>query len=128
MSNHNWLKENLDYGKELASSALKGADTARREVLHETEVVSEISRAAKESWQPAVIGAVVGALVAYLTDDRKSSRTIVAGGIVGAAVGFSGGVIWGSRSVTGPIAHGALKKVNEVRDQHWLEKNPVVYG
>ena len=80
MSNHNWLKENLDYGKKLASSALKGADTARREVLHENEVVSEISRAAKESWQPTVIGAVVGALVAYLTDNRKSSRTIVAGG------------------------------------------------
>jgi uncharacterized protein YcfJ len=128
MSNQNWLKENLDYGKELASSALKGADTARREVLHEHEVVSEISRAAKDSWQPAIIGAVVGALVAYLTDERKSSRTIAAGGVVGAAVGFSGSVIWNSRAVTGPIAKGAIKRVNETRDQHWLEKNPVVYG
>ena len=127
MSNQNWLKENLEYGKELASSALKGADSARHDVLA-GDGLSEISRAAKHSWQPAVIGACVGALVAYLTDDRKSARTALAGGLVGAAVGFSGGVLWGSRSVTGPIAQGALKQVNQVRDKHWLDKNPVVYG
>ena len=68
------------------------------------------------------------ALVAYLTDERKSSRTVLAGGVVGAAVGFSGSVIWNSRAMTGPIAKGAIKQVNETRDQHWLEKNPVVYG
>lgn len=127
MSNQNWLKDNLEYGKELASSALKGADSARHDVLT-GDGVSEISRAAKDSWQPAVIGAVVGALVAYMTDERKSAKTALAGGLVGAAVGFSGGVIWGSRSVTGPIAKGAMKQVTQTRDKHWLDKNPVVYG
>ena len=127
MSNQNWLKENLEYGKELASSALKGAESARHDVLAE-DGLSEISQAAKDAWQPAVIGACVGALVAYLTDERKSSRTALAGALVGAAVGFSGGVIWGSRGVTGPIAKGALKQVNQARDKHWLDKNPVVYG
>lgn len=127
MSNQNWLKENLEYGKELANSALKGADSARQGVLA-ADGVSEISRAAKESWQPAVIGACVGALVAFMTDERKSAKTALAGGLVGAAIGFSGGVIWGSRNVTGPIAREALKQVNQTRDKHWLDKNPVVYG
>lgn len=127
MSNQNWLKENLEYGKELGRSALKGADSARHEVLGE-DGLSEISRAAKDSWQPAVIGACVGALVAFLTDEKKSGRTALAGGLLGAAVGFSGGVLWGSRSVTGPIAKGAMKQVNQARDKHWLDKHPVVYG
>ena len=128
MSNQNWLKENLEYGKELAGSALKGASAARQEVFDEGEVASEISKAARDSWQPAVIGACVGALVAYLTDERRSAKTAVVGGVLGAAVGFSGGVIWGSRGVTAPIARGAMKQVNELRDKHWLEKHPVVYG
>lgn len=127
MSNQNWLKQNLEYGKELASSAIQGADSARHDVLA-ADGISEISRAARDSWQPAVIGACVGALVAYMTDDRKSARTALAGGLVGAAIGFSGGVLWGSRGVTGPIAKGALNKVNQTRDKHWLDKNPVVYG
>ncbi len=127
MSNQNWLKENLDYGKELASSALKGAESAGHEVWA-GEGASELSRAAKESWPPALIGAVVGALVAYLTDERKSAKSALAGGLVGAAVGFSGGVIWGSRGVTAPIAKSALKGVSQARDKHWLDKNPVVYG
>ena len=127
MSNQHWLKENLEYGKDLAASALKGADSARHEIL-DRGAVPELTRAARESWQPAVIGACVGALVAYLTDDRKSAKTALAGGLVGAAVGFSGGVIWGSRNVTGTIAKGALNQVNQTRDKRWLDKNPVVYG
>lgn len=128
MSNQNWLKENLEYGKELAGGAIKGATQAGRDTFHEGDVASQLSNAAKHSWQPAVIGGCVGALVAYLTDERRSAKTALVGGVLGAAVGFSGGVLWGSRTVTGPIARGAMKQVNELRDKHWLEKNPVVYG
>lgn len=127
MSNQNWLASNLEYGRALASSALKGAGSAGNDVLA-GDGASEISRAAKDAWPPAVIGACVGALVAFMMDERKSAKTALAGGLVGAAVGFSGGVIWGSRNVTGPIAKGALKQVNQARDKHWLDRNPVIYG
>ena len=86
----------------------------------------EISRAAQDAWQPAVIGACVGALVAYLTG--RKSRNRAGGRLGGRGGGLQRRVIWGSRSVTGPIAEGAWKQVNQARDKHWLDRNPVVYG
>ena len=122
------LKSGIDYSMDLVESAFEGVKEARRETFDEGELATELTEALEDAWRPAVIGAFAGALVAYLTDERKSGRHALAGAVVGAAVGFSGGMIWGSRHVTGTLARGAAKSVGRMHDRRWLERNPIVYG
>lgn len=122
------LKAGLDYGKELMESAYEGVREAREDEFGEGEIAEELREALEDSWRPALIGACAGALVGYVTDKERSSKSIMAGVLVGAAVGFAGSLLWGSRHVTGTLAKGAVKGVGRMQDRRWLEKNPVVYG
>jgi len=122
------LKAGLDYGKDLVGSAYEGAREAQADEFDEGELVDELREALDESWRPALIGACAGALVGYVTDRERSTGNVLAGLLVGAAVGFAGSLVWGSRHVTGTLAKGAVKGVGRMRDRRWLEKNPVVYG
>ena len=57
-----------------------------------------ISRSARASWAPTVIGAGVGALCALLAQRRKPRPlAVVAMGVVGGFVGFTAGVAWETR-------------------------------
>ena len=128
MSIGNWVKENIEYGRELIDSGLEGATAARRELLDDETIAAELGRAAKESWKPAALGAIVGALTAVLLDDEKPTRSAIVGGLLGGVLGYSGGVAWETRRVTGPLARGAAKSIGAVRDARWLEKNPITYA
>jgi len=48
--------------------------------------------------------------------------------LLGAAIGFSTGMAWGTRRLTGDMARGAKKNIDTARDAHWLEKNPIDYA
>lgn len=122
------LKAGLEYGKELVESAYEGAREAQTDEFDEGELTEELREVLEDSWRPALIGACAGALVGYVTDRERSSSNVLAGLLVGAAVGFAGSLVWGSRHVTGTLAKGAVKGVGRMRDRRWLEKNPVVYG
>ncbi|QOY88628.1 hypothetical protein [Paludibaculum fermentans] len=123
-----WVKSNIEYGRDLVESGLEGASTVRKASFRDDEIAGEFSRAAEESLLPTLLGICIGAAAGYITDDRKSKRGALIGGVVGGAIGFTGGLAWGSRRVTGALAGGAIKKINAARDEHWLEKHPVVYG
>jgi len=123
-----WVKSNLEYGRDLAEAGLEGATTVRKASFQDEELAGEFSRAAQESMLPLLLGVCIGAAAGYITDDRKSSRGALIGGVVGGAIGFTGGMAWGSRRVTSALAGGAMKRINATRDEHWLEKHPVVYG
>jgi hypothetical protein len=123
-----WVKSNINYGRELAESGIAGASAARRRIAEEGDLASELATAAVQSWKPAVACAVLGAVVGYLGDDRKMRRGALLGGIIGASVGFIGGVAWESRQITSTIARSAVREVNSRRDSRWLEENPIDYG
>jgi hypothetical protein len=122
------IKENIEYGGKLVGSGVEGAAEVTRRYLHDEEIIDQLADAAQESWRPALAGVVVGALVSFLTDEEKSARSILLGGLVGGALGFTGGMAWNSRQLTQEVARGAARKINRARDEHWLEHNPVVYG
>lgn len=122
------LKAGLDYGKDLVESAVGGAREARLDEFDEGELADELREVLEDSWRPALIGACAGALVGYVTNRERPSGSVVSGALVGAAVGFAGSLLWGSRHVTGTLARGAVKGVSRMQDRRWLEKNPVVYG
>jgi len=122
------IKSNLAYGKDLVESGIEGANEARRTSLESAETTDMVTAAAQESWQAAAIGALAGAIFGVLADDRKPVRGVLAGGLLGAAVGFGGSFAWKTRPLTGAMAREAGRRIGAARDEHWLSENPVNYG
>lgn len=128
MSIKETVKENIAYSKELLEAGIDGANAARQEVLTAETTSDLVTSAAQESWQPATIGVLVGAICGVLADDRKPLRGVIAGSLFGAVLGFGGSFAWKTRPLTTAMARKAGKRINQVRDGHWLSKNPVNYG
>ena len=122
------VKENLAYSKELVESGIEGANEARKALLAAEETTDLVTAAAQESWQAGAVGVMVGAILGVLADDRKPARGIIAGGLLGAVLGFGGSFAWRTRPLTSAMARGAGKRVGTVRDKRWLSKNPIPYG
>jgi len=122
------IKSNLAYGKDLVESGIEGANEARKASLESAETTDMVTAAAQESWQAAAVGALAGAILGVLADDRKPVRGVIAGGLLGAAVGFGGRFAWKTRPLTGAMAREAGKRIGAARDEHWLSENPVNYG
>jgi len=124
-----WLKSEMEYGRDLAGSGWQGARTARDSMLQGEQVGAVLGRSARASWAPTVMGAGVGALCGLIAKHRKPSTVAVAAmGIVGAFVGFSAGVAWETRQISAGMARGALRQIGSTRDSHWLAKNPINFG
>jgi len=76
----------------------------------------------------AAAGACVGLLRPYLTHRRNRLPKALAGGALGSALGLCAGLAWKTRAVTSGVVHSARKEVDRVRDEHWLEMNPIDYA
>jgi hypothetical protein len=96
-----WSKSSVDYGQKLVNSALEGAHEAEDEFLKEESLASDLSESARHAFAPAMVGG---------------------------AIGFGAGMMWENRDFAASVASGAWKKINETRDEHWFEKNPIDYA
>ena len=79
-------------------------------------------------WTPTAIGAAVGAAAASLRVKRRHGNRAAMGGLVGGVLGMSCGMAWASRGLTAALAEGAIRKIGDARDLHWLENNPIDYA
>ena len=122
------VKDNLAYSKELVESGIEGASEARKAVLESEEHAGLVTAAAQESWLPAAVGVLAGAVCGVLADDRKPVRGVIAGGLLGAVLGFGGSFAWKTRPLTSAMAREAGKHIGGVRDERWLSKHPINYG
>jgi hypothetical protein len=124
-----WLKSELEYGRDLADSGWEGARTACNSLLQEEPVGEILSRSARASWAPTVMGAGLGAFCGLLVQRRKpNTAAVIAMGVVGGFVGFTAGVAWETRELSSGIARGAMRKIGTTRDSHWLGKHPIDFG
>ena len=128
MSLDAWLKSGVAYGWDLLCSAAEGARSAGEEIREEESPRSVLMRSARTSLVPSVAAASLGLAAGFWVSKRKPAHKAVAFGVLGAVIGFAGGMAWGTRHVTGGIARGAIKKVDAARDAHWLTKHPVDYA
>jgi len=124
----NWVKSNVDYGRSLAGSGLEGARAAKDELLHGEKVSTVLAESARKSWVPALAGIGVGVLVGYFANRKKPASGVIAGSLIGGAVGFGAGVAWQTRQLSTGVAKGAIHGMREASDSHWLDKNPVNFG
>ena len=121
------LKSEIDYSRKLFEAGLNAVTTVRDGAPRQT-LASELARAVRSAWVPAAVGVAVGALGLCLGRKSKSGRDALTGGLVGGALGFASGVVWGSREVTAGVARQAARNLGTVRDAHWLERNPITYA
>lgn len=120
-----WLKSEVEYGRDLADSGWQGA----RSALLDKPVGEILSQSVRASWAPTVTGAGVGALCALLAQRRKPKPIVlVVMGAVGGFVGFTAGVAWETRQLSSGIARGAMRNIGSTRDSHWLGKHPINFG
>jgi hypothetical protein len=49
-------------------------------------------------------------------------------GLIGGLIGLTAGIVWETRFLAASAAGGALDHVSKVRDEHWLEQNPIDYA
>jgi hypothetical protein len=61
-------------------------------------------------------------------EQPRSLTRIVTSGLLGGLIGFAAGVVWDTRLLAASAAGGALARIEKVRDEHWLERNPIDYA
>ena len=123
-----WSKSNVDYGRKLVDSALEGARAGEGEFLKEKTLASFLGESARQALAPAAIGACLGALGGYLATGRRSKTRAVVCALLGGAVAFGASVTWQSRQLTASVASKSWNSVGKIRDERWLEKNPIDYA
>jgi hypothetical protein len=120
-----WLKSEVEYGRDLADSGLAGA----REALDGQPLSEIFTNSARASWAPTAIGAAAGAVCSLLVQGRRpKAATVAALTLVGGVVGFTAGVAWQTRELSGGIARGAIRNTGPIRDSHWLDRHPINFG
>jgi hypothetical protein len=118
------FESNLTYVRKLVEAGLEGLVSAG-EVPRESTFGATLTPAV---WAPTAVGAAIGTLSAFLGRDRKTGAGIVARVLVGSIFGFSGGMAFASRGALRTAARSSARKVNAVRDERWLQKNPIAYA
>jgi hypothetical protein len=122
------LKSNLLYGRALMKSGVSGLSSGRETHLQGQRLSDALADSARASLGMAALGAGVGLLRYCLPSRRGRVAQTVACGIVGSAIGFAAGFAWKTRELTESMAHSALKQINVVRDEHWLDRHPIDYA
>jgi hypothetical protein len=133
MSLHQWFGSNVEYARKLASSGLEGAGRGREEFLQGEPVGPFLTEAARQAVGPAVAGACLGALGAGLGrrhpgGNCKSAGRTLAFGLLGGVIGFGAGLAWRTQGLAANIARRSLENTRPVRDERWLERNPINYA
>jgi len=123
-----WSKSRVDYGRKLMDSAVEGAREGEGDFLRQRSLEQYFAESTRKALAPAAFGACLGAARGWLAKGRRSPGRALAYGLVGAALGFSAGLIWESRPLTACVASKAWKRVGKTRDEHWFESNPIDYA
>ena len=118
------LKSEVIYARDVVKAGLDAAASVGKSG-HGPAI--NLARASQSALAPAALGAAIGILSIYFGQKRFGSAAVI-GGLVGGALGFTGGVAWGTRQHTKLCCLNAVHGVQSVRDAHWLEKNPIAYA
>ena len=117
----------LAYGRRLVKAGISGIRTGR-ENFNPQRASALVSNSAEESLKLAVAGACLGILPALLMRRRSRLSSALVLGVAGSALGFCAGFSWKTRELTSTLAHSAVREVRRVKDEHWLETNPIDYA
>jgi hypothetical protein len=122
------VRNRFDYAKDLVESGVSGLRSGRDSHLNGQPLSTVLSQSARRSLAMALIGASAGLLELSSKNRRNRAAKAVALAVVGSAIGFLAGLAWQTRGLTGNMLRSASKQVGAVRDEQWLERNPIDYA
>jgi len=128
MNQPKWSKSNIGYGRKLLNSGLEGARSGREAFLNGRPLGPLLAESVRNALMPAAFGLCIGVLGGYRGNLHRSGSKVFGYGFVGGAIGFAASVVWESRRFAASVASGALRNIDKVRDEHWLESNPIDYA
>ena len=122
------MTNTVAYGGKLANAGLTGIRTGQQTAFPDQAVSAFVLDSLRDSLALAAVAACVGLLRPCLTRRHNRLPRALAGGAVGSALGLCAGFAWKTRAATSGIVHSARKEMDRVRDEHWLEMNPITYA
>lgn len=122
------MTNRVAYGRQLVNAGVTGIRTGKQTACPDQSFSALLAESVRGSLMLAAAGACVGILRPYLTQRRARLHKALAGGAVGSALGLCAGLAWKTRTVTSSLAHSARKEIDRVRDERWLEMNPIDYA
>jgi hypothetical protein len=128
MNLHEWSKSKADYGRKLLNSGLEGARSGRETFLHGGALAPFLGKSLRNALKPATFGLCLGVLGSRPGNHHKSAGRAAAYGLLGGVIGLGVGIAWESRRLTASVASAVIGSIEKVRDEHWLEKNPIDYA
>jgi hypothetical protein len=123
-----WSKSEVEYGRRVLNSGLEGVRSGREAFLHGRPLTPFFRESFRKALKPAALGACMGTLAACPQNGRRSIGRILTSGLIGGLIGLTAGIVWETRFLAASAAGGALDQVSKVRDEHWLEQNPIDYA
>ena len=123
-----WSQLEAEYGRKLIHSGLEGARSGREAFLEGKPFAPALSVSLRKGLENAAIGTCIGLLTGLTGGRRKSIGRLLAFGLLGGAAGLGAAVAWQNRRLASSVASGALKNIDRVRDEHWLERHPIDYA
>ena len=123
-----WSKLNADYGRRLLDSGIEGARSGQQAFLNGKSLTPFLSESVRSAMLPAALGACIGVLSSYSAYRQKSvTRALRFGFLIGAAC-LGAGLAWESRRLTATVAESALRRIDKLREEHWLTEHPIDYA
>jgi|SRR5579862_1840123 len=122
-----WSKSEVKYGRRLLNSGLEGGRVGREAFLKGRPVSPFFRESFRAALTPAAVGACAAAVTSCATNGRSIGRTLISG-ILGGFIGLSLGMLWENRFLVTTSAAATLDGIGKVRDEHWLERNPIDYA
>ena len=119
--------DTLSYGRKLVNAGISGVRSGHKDFPPE-KASALVTNSAEESLKLALLGTCLGALPAALLTRRSRGSNALLFGITGGLVGFLAGFSWKTRTLSSSLAHSAMHEVRRVKDEHWLEANPIDYA
>ena len=124
MTHRESMANNLKYGRTILRAGIKGLRRAEESLL-EHDSKQYIADSAREAMISAALGAGLAAVESEINHRRRRqlARILACGSLA-----FCADFVWRTRNMSSQFMHSAAKEIARVRDQHWLEANPIDYA
>jgi hypothetical protein len=123
-----WSKSEVEYGRRILNSGLEGVRSGREAFLNGRPLTPFFRESFRKALTPAALGACMGLLTSCRGKRQRSVAHTLAAGLLGGLVGLAAGLVWENRFLATSSTSNALKNIERVRTEHWLEKHPIDYA
>jgi hypothetical protein len=124
MSHRESLANNFKYGRTILQAGIRGLRRAEQGLL-DRDSKHYLAESAREALVCAALG---GGLAALESEINHRFRGRLARVLACGSLAFCADFAWRTRNMSSHLMDSAAREITMVRDQHWLEENPIDYA